>query len=118
MDIRLKPSPTIESHPRARDIATAIGTTVTLSSKIPAVDASSIKTNIITAMRRYFRFPNFFMMTATIYLSTPHLSRSKNVPPISTIKAMMRIPVMPVSRVDASTKTITGEAKIFHMGIL
>ena len=111
------PRPTSESQPSASDTATVMGTSVTLSSNMPAVEASAMKNSTKSESSRYFFRENRLMAAATMYRSTPARSSSRKVPPISTMNATINMPVMPVSRVSASTKTITGAAMMRHRGI-
>ena len=111
---RLIERPTSESQPRAREIATAIGTSVTDSSRIPAVELKSIHTKIIMHKSRYFFFSNFLIMTAMMYLSMPCSSRIRKVPPMRTMKSMIAMPVVTFCEPNTSTS----DAGIFHTGSL
>ena len=114
MATRLMPRPTSESHPSASDTATAIGTSVSDSSRIPAVDDSSIQTKITMAISRYLRFWNRRISDAMMYCSTPTLSRIRNEPPMKKIIRMIAMPVVAWLLV----KQRIGESTIFQTFIL
>ena len=91
-----------------------MGTRVTLSSSMPAVDDRSIQIKIITQRRMYFLSRNFFKTTPIIYFRIPLSSMMRKVPPISTIIAIIARPVVIVD----VPKTRKIESGIFQIGIL
>ena len=105
--------PVSESQPMASEMATAIGTRVRLSSRIPAVELRNIHAKVITAMSRKRRLEKRFTIAAIRYFSTPIRSRIKNVPPTRIKIAMIARPVTALPLVNAST----GESAIFQIGM-